>query len=141
MALTCRNTVPAVGNYLRYVNQWCIDSILEFRDSCRREGRVWAADGYGFSATKDKAYNIKQHKAVITHARYLHYFSGKKASLVRFCRTFYTNLHLIGASDTFCKSGDPEDLSRALLLGSGLASKAHACRHSTLSDVRLDVSG
>jgi hypothetical protein len=121
-----------------FVTQWCVESILYFCDTCRREGRVWAADGYGFSATKSIEYNVEQHKNIINRARYIHYFSGKKVSPVHFSHARYANLCLIGTPNTLRKPRDPENLSRTVLLGRGFACKTNACSPPALYQIGFD---
>jgi len=75
--------VPAVEPYLHCVNAWCIDDMLLFRESCRREGRVWATSGYSFRTGKsenDSEFNKYLYKNVVNLAKYLHFYSGKKVS-------------------------------------------------------------
>ena len=118
---------------MTYVIRWCVESILSFCDTCRREGRLWAKDGYGFSATKGIEHNVKQHKNIITHARYIHFFSGgKKVSPVHFSHAWYADFDLIDSPNGLRKPRDPENLSRTVLHGRGFACKTNACSPSAL---------
>ena len=57
--------------------------MLSFWESCWREGWVWATSGYSFHTGKsenDNEFNKHLYKNVINLAKYLHFYSGKKAS-------------------------------------------------------------
>ena len=130
--------VQLVEPYTSFVNQWCVESILYFCDTCRREGRVWAAGGYGFSATKSLDYNKAQHKDIINRARYIHYFSGKKVSPIHFSHARLANLYPIGTLNTLRKPCDFENVSRTVLLGRGFACKTNACNPPALHQIGFD---
>ena len=57
--------------------------MLSFQESCWREGQVWATSGYSFCTGKienDNEFNKHLYKNVINLTKYLHFYSGKKAS-------------------------------------------------------------
>jgi hypothetical protein len=65
-----------LASYLAQILKWFLVDFYKFRQSVRRAARDIVCVGYGFSATKSVADNIKLYNDIIHLARYAHWFDG-----------------------------------------------------------------
>jgi hypothetical protein len=64
-----------LDTYMSQILKWFLVDFYKFRQSVRRTTRDLVCEGYGFSATKSVADNIKLFTDIIHMAQYLHYFN------------------------------------------------------------------